>query len=142
MHGEKTLYMINNPSIHQASTGKSSSKHAAAKTHTTPPAELMNCGVPDQPDPLCWDCRFFETVTPMDRGQPPEHECQEGQCRRHPPVTDHGQRDSEVNYAVFPIVFADDWCGEFVPRTHRKGCKDRTSAAQESKSDPDPGFLH
>jgi|GEM_PF-3625373 len=68
----------------------------------------------------------------MDRGQPPEHECQEGQCRRHPPVTDHGQRDSEVNYAVFPIVFADDWCGEFAPRTLRK---DRKSAAQKSKSD-------
>ncbi|WP_068258924.1 hypothetical protein [Rubripirellula obstinata] len=76
----------------------------------------MNCGIPNQPEPSCWDCRFFDTSPLLDRDQPPEEECEKGECRRLPPVCDHGNREASVNYAEFPIVIACDWCGEFAPR--------------------------
>lgn len=97
----------------------------------------MKCDLPDQPESMCWNCRFFATSIAMDRFQPPEQESQEGECRRHPPVTDHGQRDTDVNYAVFPIVFADDWCGEFAPRMRWQDRKDRAYTSRESKLDND-----
>ncbi|XZE55788.1 hypothetical protein SH139x_001814 [Planctomycetaceae bacterium SH139] len=78
--------------------------------------ELMYCGIQNQPEPSCWDCRFFDTSSHLDREQPPEEECQQGECRRHPPVIDPDNREASVNYAEFPIVIACDWCGEFAPR--------------------------
>lgn len=107
------MYKVNNnSSIHQTSTCMPS----PARTRKAPAEELMNCGIPNQPEPSCWDCRFFEPPIGVDRDQPPAEECQRGECMRLPPVIDHGNRDADVNYAVFPIVIACDWCGEFQPR--------------------------
>jgi hypothetical protein len=107
------LYKVNNnSSIHQTST----CMPASARTRKSPLEELMNCGIPNQPEPSCWDCRFFEPPIGVDRDQPPAEECQRGECTRLPPVIDHGNRNADVNYAVFPIVIACDRCGEFSPR--------------------------
>lgn len=121
----------NNSSIHQSST----CEHASARTRKGPLDELMKCGISNPPEPACWECRFFETSIGLDRDQPPADECQDGECRRHPPVTDHGRRDASVNYAEFPIVIACDWCGEFEQRTRRQGHEDRVCAAQQAKPD-------
>ena len=84
----------------------------------------MNCGISNLPLPSCWECRFFEAHGLADRDGPLADECQSGDCRRHPPIIDLTNRDASVNYAVFPIVIACDWCGEFAPRrapsTHRR----------------------
>ena len=125
----------NNSSIHQTST----CMPAPARTHKSPPEELMNCGISNQHEPTCWDCRFFDTAPRLNRDQPPEEECQQGECRRHPPVTDHHNRDASVNYAVFPIVIACDWCGEFRPRAARvgHGHEDEANAAFDLASHED-----
>ncbi len=88
----------------------------SARTRKGPADELMNCGITNAADPTCWDCRFYEPHLEVDRDQPSPHEGLEGDCQRYPPVTDHGRRDSRVNYADFPIVMESSWCGEFVPR--------------------------
>ena len=102
----------NNTSIHHTGT------RAPARTREQARAtdELRYCGIPSQSEPSCWDCRFFDTSPLLDRDQPPEEECEKGESVRLPPVIDHGNRDADVNYAVFPIVIACDWCGEFAPR--------------------------
>ena len=91
----------------------------------------MNCGISNQPEPSCWECQHFDLPPHLDRDQPPEEECQQGECLRYPPVTDHDQRDAQVNYAVFPIVIACDRCGEFSPRrpTLPRSCEDEANAA-------------
>lgn len=81
----------------------------------------MNCGISNQPEPSCWDCRFFDTSLLLNRDQPPEEECEQGECRRYPPVIDLANREASVNYALYPIVIACDWCGEFRPRAARVG---------------------
>lgn len=55
----------------------------------------------------CFTCRFFR---PLQKTS--------GQCRRHAPrpamEAQAGNRDGFLeNAAVFPVVFPDDWCGEF-----------------------------
>lgn len=107
------MYNINNnSSIHQTCTRIP----ARTRTYASPADNLMFCGISNHAQPACCDCRFFETCLGLDRDQSPEDECQQGECRRHPPVIDHVSRDAAVNYAEFPIVVASDWCGEFVPR--------------------------
>jgi hypothetical protein len=78
---------------------------------------LRNRWNPNQPQPMCWNCLFFEPSDPnWDLDQPPDDECLHGECHFGPPVTDHGKRDASCNYADFPIVMASDWCGKLVPR--------------------------
>ena len=91
----------------------------------------MNCGISNQPEPSCWECQHFDPPPHLDRDQPPEEECQQGECLRYPPVTDHDHRDTQVNYAVFPIVIACDRCGEFSPRrpTLPRSREDEANAA-------------
>ena len=130
------MYKVNNnSSIHQTST----CMPASARTRKSPLEELMNCGIPNQPEPSCWDCRFFEPPIGVDRDQPPAEECQRGECTRLPPVIDHGNRNADVNYAVFPIVIACDWCGEFRPRAARVGqrCEGEANAAFDAAADDD-----
>ncbi len=57
----------------------------------------------------CQSCRFY-CVEQNREGA--------GLCRRRPPVvpTRMGDRFSNDS-AIFPVVFDDDWCGEFEPRT-------------------------
>ncbi|QDV62629.1 hypothetical protein [Crateriforma conspicua] len=105
-------YINNNTSIHQTPARMP----ARTRGHEGVTDELRYCGILNQPEPSCWDCRFFDTSPLLDRDQPPEEECQQGECRRLPPVCDHGNREASVNYALFPIVIACDWCGEFRPR--------------------------
>ncbi len=64
----------------------------------------------------CWECRFFRADDGVDRDRPPVDECEAGECRRRPPVTDHGCRDAKANWAEFPMVMACEWCGDFLPR--------------------------
>lgn len=54
-------------------------------------------------------------------------------------MIDHGNRNAEVNYAVFPIVIACDWCGEFQPRaaTLPACCSDEANAAFDAASQHD-----
>lgn len=80
-------------------------------------AVLRYCGITNSVEPSCWECRFFEPQDGVDLSAPPEDECLAGDCRRLQPVVDHDQRDANANWAVFPLVMACDWCGEFVPRT-------------------------
>jgi hypothetical protein len=99
----------------------------------------MFCGIPNDTPSTCWDCRFFDPPSGNDRDQPPEDDCLNGECRRHPPTIDHARRDVAVNYAMFPIVIACDWCGDFQPRrpTLPTCCVDQANAAFDSASQQD-----
>lgn len=70
----------------------------------------------------CLNCRYFQDG----RGDQPAAEslhrengqCFNGTCHCHCPVpVDPGQNDSVVNYAYWPAVLSDDWCGEFQPKS-------------------------
>ena len=55
----------------------------------------------------CGNCRFFY--------KPDEFEIEtEGYCRRYPPVFNNMVDIEEVFYQ--PLVFRDDWCGEYQER--------------------------
>jgi hypothetical protein len=105
-------YINNNTSIHHTSTRM----YASACVRERPREELRNCGIQN---PTCWECRFFNPEGNVDQDQPPPDECHAGECRRHPPITDHDQRDAKANWAAFPLVMACDWCGEYRSRTAR-----------------------
>ena len=39
-----------------------------------------------------------------------------GECRRHAPQTVAFEVDDEMTFeSMFPVVSADDWCGDFYP---------------------------
>lgn len=72
----------------------------------------------------CSLCRFYES-TDQDFGN----------CRRKPPVVlekfvtpesgcDFPDSNSIANASVFPIVCAENWCGEFKSRAGRYALKD------------------
>ncbi len=89
---------------------------ASARVRERPVDVLRYCGIQNGVEPSCWDCRFFAPPVGVDRIVQPSDECAAGDCRRLPPVIDHDQRDASANWAVFPLVMACDWCGEFAPR--------------------------
>ncbi len=49
---------------------------------------------------ICANCTFF-------------YEDQNGECRRHAPMREPGNGNSDPNRA-FPFVMSDDWCGDFI----------------------------
>ena len=129
----------NNSSIHHTST----CMPAPARTRKTPEDELMNCGISNPVHISCWDCRYYYPRVDLDRDKNPEDEAQPGDCRRYPPVTDHGLRDTQANWAEFPMVMACDWCGEFAPRlsTHAIIGGNPTRCSEDG-SDGGDGFLN
>ena len=41
-----------------------------------------------------------------------------GECRRHAPQTVAFEVDDEVKFeSKFPVTAAEDWCGDFTPKT-------------------------
>jgi hypothetical protein len=100
---------------------------------------LRYCGIQNGIAPSCWECRFFAPPVGVDRDVQPTDDCAAGDCRRHPPVIDHDHRDASANWAVFPLVMACDWCGEFDPRraplAHTRD--DEASAAFDAASQDD-----
>lgn len=63
---------------------------------------------------LCGGCRFFHAYGNV-RGSDPE-----GQCRIRAPMLIRGQTgnysefDEQEEIRIWPQVWRDDWCGEFV----------------------------
>ena len=131
-----TLNRINNnTSIHQTPTRMPVRTRKGVRAT----AVLMYCGITKPVVPSCWQCRYFEPQVGVDGDLPPADECSAGDCRRHPPVIDHDQRDASANWAVFPLVMACDWCGAFAPRSatspHRRD--DEANAAFDAASQQD-----
>lgn len=70
----------------------------------------------------CWCCRFFrhDNEVGFDEARR-SHELGQainGHCHRHCPVAavpDENER--VVNYAYWPAVLSDDWCGEYEAKT-------------------------
>jgi hypothetical protein len=135
--GDNTLNINNNnSSIHQTRTRT----HASARGREVPTDELMNCGISNSPQRMCWNCSFFEPSDPSwDLDQPPDDDCVHGECRFYPPVTDHEKRDASCNYAVFPIVIAGDWCGMFPPRQLPTGMQSQCGCQENAVSRIKPG---
>ena len=132
----KTLNNINNnTSIHHTPTRMPE----RTCTRERVDAVLMYCGITQPVIQSCWECRFFEPSVGVDRDLPPADECSAGDCRRHPPVTDHDQRDASANWAVFPLVMACDWCGEFAsrPTTSAQRRDDEANTAFDAASRDD-----
>ena len=50
----------------------------------------------------CLDCQFY---CPNDDYN--------GECRRNAPRTARQREDEEPDYAAWPVVMRDDWCGEW-----------------------------
>lgn len=133
-----TMYSKNNnSSIHQTGTCISFCLYA----NVTPTDELMNCGISNPVHISCWDCRYYYPRVDLDRDKNPEDEAQPGDCRRYPPVTDHGLRDTQANWAEFPMVMACDWCGEFASRLSAHAINGGNPArCNEDGSGGDDGF--
>jgi hypothetical protein len=56
----------------------------------------------------CEKCRFYYDASDGVREQ--------GHCRRHAPrPAGKKSLDAEV-WAIWPVVFPDEWCGEFMPQ--------------------------
>lgn len=60
-------------------------------------------------DELCWNCRSFNYPGQGDSGE----------CRRNSPRVKFSRRDDEIG-SVWPVVAAEDWCGEFRPTRARE----------------------
>jgi len=66
----------------------------------------------------CWTCRFFrlddEESFDDARREHEDGRCINGHCHRHSPVAVAPDDDVRVvNYAYWPAVLSDDWCGEY-----------------------------
>ena len=60
----------------------------------------------------CSLCRFYHQIKP---GSP--RSLGNGECRYRPPVVPTGSHDRfHADFAIFPVVLENDWCGEFGPR--------------------------
>lgn len=59
----------------------------------------------------CMTCAFFEHDN--------EHEADEGNCKRHPPVACFDHEDG-IAVTVWPLVTWMDWCGEHVPADEQR----------------------
>lgn len=60
----------------------------------------------------CSLCRFYHQIKP---GSP--RSLGNGECRYRPPVVPTGSHDRfHADFAIFPVVLENDWCGEFAPR--------------------------
>lgn len=67
-------------------------------------------------EPCCGNCRYWNNAS----GEPPE---KKACCRRYPPVvpaTDGAVIESHF-VGVFPVVYADNWCGEWLGRLGHDG---------------------
>ena len=64
-------------------------------------------GGADQPQPGCWNCRFWRRAG--SDGPGPDW----GQCKRMPPVLPEIEDDKMVHVGVWPSTEAKDWCGEW-----------------------------
>ena len=72
-------------------------------------------------DTRCENCRFWKPISaaPLPEGEDTgtdaeaeaEDTAEEGHCRRFPATV--LQRDGEPVGSAFPLLDADDWCGEF-----------------------------
>ena len=100
-----------NTSIHHISL----SQHTCMREHARGTDELMFCGISN---PACWNCRYYvpeNALVDLKADWPIESE--PGTCHRCPPVSDHRLEDEgKYPWADYPIVMANDWCGEFAPR--------------------------
>lgn len=118
--GARTLYNINNnSSIHHTRT----CMPAPARTRERPVEVLRNCGISNEAQPTCWECRFYVPNAVVDLNAEWRDECEPGECHRRPPVVGEPlKRGETMKWSEFPIVMACDWCGEFVPRTRSCSC--------------------
>lgn len=62
----------------------------------------MSVNVNDPTEPCCKNCRFMkgDVGTRLD-------------CRRHAPISSE-KTNGVYSQGVWPQVYADDWCGDFV----------------------------
>lgn len=63
---------------------------------------------------MCGTCAYFHpdvTVGDVDYGQ-----TNAGECRCHAPLRRAGD-GLDADQRVWPIVYPNDWCGQFVPDT-------------------------
>ena len=65
---------------------------------------------------LCGGCRYFYPVKTIDEWGSGA-EAVEGECRRLPPQ----KNPTSGGYAEWPVVPAEDWCGEHVAGSFRDG---------------------
>jgi hypothetical protein len=73
--------------------------------------------------PKCLDCKFFcaDRTSREYAGRQLEGKLEGGECRRHAPVVVPTlirslEIDKIVAHSFFPIVYDDDYCGEFRAR--------------------------
>lgn len=104
----------NNTSIHQTSACAS----VCTRTRERPGDGLRYCGISDDEDLACWNCRFFLPIeSDPDRDHPCPDDCLAGECRAKPPhLGDPLQPGESMRWGLYPIVMAGDWCGQFYPR--------------------------
>lgn len=65
--------------------------------------------------PACNDCKFYESYFSVDKSGTSE-EAMEGLCRRNAPPAFNGKDGSHEIFAQWPLVYPDEWCGEFAPK--------------------------
>ena len=62
--------------------------------------------------PQCLNCQFYrqdKITTERNTGS--------GECRKRPPIVPRDSHDRFYpNFAIFPTVFENGWCGEFTPQ--------------------------
>lgn len=81
----------------------------------------------------CQDCNFFTPNQWSNRDA-----VADGECRRHPPVASL-TRDGKRQFAKFPSVANEDWCGEFVewPAPLGERATNQANAAFDAASQQD-----
>jgi len=67
----------------------------------------------DEKNECCFSCKFFKKVSQQRKKLTEGETCWKGFCRAHPPV------EKTAGSWTFPVVWGDDWCGEWRPKNGR-----------------------
>jgi hypothetical protein len=75
----------------------------------------------------CETCQYFDPKHPAPELQDEENI---GECRAHPPMITITGCAPNVYWGMFPAVYADEWCGEWLAGI-------RNSASPDSTKEPE-----